>query len=123
MKLPIITSYKATSAPVAPRFERTGAKATIMLPLTGIPGSSGVQRSCDARGDFLIVCHPPTSSIEQWRMVVIVTGYKLFVKSSTTPYSHLQIKVLAKFVDTACIQFYTHSLFVVQQCDTAMNIN
>jgi len=42
---------------------------------------SGVQRSGDARGDCLIGC-PPTkfyNSIEQRRMVGIVTGYTLFV--------------------------------------------
>jgi len=38
-------------------------------------------------------------------MVVIVTGYTLFVTSC----SHLETNVLAKFVDTACTLFYTHS--------------
>jgi len=42
---------------------------------------SGVQRSGDARGDCLIVCPLPNSSIEQWRMVVIVNGCTLFVTS------------------------------------------
>jgi len=42
---------------------------------------SGVQRSGNARGDYLIGCPLPNSSIEQWRMVVIVTGYTLFVTS------------------------------------------
>ena len=42
---------------------------------------SGVQRSGDARGDCLIVCPLPISSTEQWRMVVLVTGYTLFVTS------------------------------------------
>jgi len=36
--------------------------------------TSGVQRSGDGRGDCLIGCPLPNSSIEQWRMVVIVTG-------------------------------------------------
>jgi len=46
---------------------------------------SGVQRSSDARGDCLIGCPLPNSSIEQWHrlMVVIVTKYALFV---TSPY-------------------------------------
>jgi len=35
---------------------------------------SGVQRSGDAWGDCLIGCPLPNSGIEQWRMVVIVTG-------------------------------------------------
>ena len=40
-----------------------------------------MQRSSDARGDCLIGCPLPNSSIEQWRrpMVVIVTRYTLFV--------------------------------------------
>jgi len=43
----------------------------------------------------------PNSSGEQWRkpMVVIVTGYKLFV----TSFSRLQTNILAKFVDTTCM--------------------
>jgi len=41
--------------------------------------SSGVQRSGDARGDCLIGCPLSNSSIEQWRRVVIVTGYTRFV--------------------------------------------
>ena len=43
--------------------------------------TSGVQRSGDVRGDCLIVCPPPKSSVEQQRMVVIVTGYTLFATS------------------------------------------
>ena len=42
---------------------------------------SDVQRSGDARGDWLVVCPLPNFSIEQWRMVIIVTGSKLFVTS------------------------------------------
>jgi len=42
---------------------------------------SGVQRSGDARGNYLIGCPLPNSSIEEWRMVVIVTEYTLFVTS------------------------------------------
>jgi len=44
---------------------------------------SGVQRSSDARDDCLIGCPLPNSSIEQWRrpMVVIATGYTVFVTS------------------------------------------
>jgi len=40
-----------------------------------------VQRSDDARVDCLIGCPLPNSSIEQLRMVVIVTGHTLFVTS------------------------------------------
>jgi len=40
-----------------------------------------LQRSGDARGDGLVVCPPTKFSIEQWRMVVIVTGYTQFVTS------------------------------------------
>jgi len=43
--------------------------------------SSGVQSSGDGRGDCLIVFPLPNSSIGQWRMVVIVSGYTLFVSS------------------------------------------
>jgi len=42
---------------------------------------SGVQRYGDARSDYLIGCPLPNSSIEQWHMVAIVTGYTLFVTS------------------------------------------
>jgi len=48
-------------------------------PFLGDP--SGVQRSGDARGDCLIGCPLPNSSVEQWRIAVIVTGYTLFVTS------------------------------------------
>ena len=40
-----------------------------------------MQSSGDARGDFPFVYPLPKSSIEQWRMVVIVAGYTLFVTS------------------------------------------
>jgi len=40
-----------------------------------------MQRSGDARGDSLILCTLPNSSIEQWRLVVTVTGYTLFITS------------------------------------------
>jgi len=40
-----------------------------------------MQRSGDARGDCLLGCPLPNPSIEQWRMVIIVTGYTLFVAS------------------------------------------
>jgi len=42
--------------------------------------TSGVQRSGDVRGDCLVACLP-TSSIEQQRLVFIVTGYTLFATS------------------------------------------
>ena len=45
----------------------------------------------------------PNSSIEQWRMVVIVTGISCLWRHNMTSYSHLQTNVLAKFVDTICI--------------------
>jgi len=66
---------------------------------------SGVQRSSDARGDCLIGCPLPNSTIEQWRrpMVVIDTKYTLSVMSRYDSYSRLQTNVLAKFVDTTCI--------------------
>ena len=54
---------------------------------------SGVQRSGDALGDCLIGCPLPNSSIEQWRMVVIVTGYTLFVTSQYYVIFTLQTKV------------------------------
>jgi len=68
--------------------------------------SSGVQTSGDARGDCLIGCPPPplpNSSIEQWRMVVIVSGYTLFVTSQYDVLFTFARIVLAKFVDTTCI--------------------
>jgi len=45
----------------------------------------------------------PNSSIEQWRMVVIVTGYTLFVTSHCDVIFRFATNVLAKFVDTTCI--------------------
>jgi len=48
-----------------------------------------MQRSGDARGDCLIGCPLPSSSIEQWPMVVIATGYKLFVRSQSR---HIQVR-------------------------------
>jgi len=42
---------------------------------------SGVQRSSDARATASLDAPLPNPSIEQWRMVVIGTGYKLFVTS------------------------------------------
>jgi len=46
-------------------------------------GGSVVQSSGDARGDFPFVYPLPKSSIEQWRVVVIVAGYTLFVTSQS----------------------------------------
>jgi len=43
--------------------------------------SSGVQRSGDARGECVTACPLPKSSIQQWRVAVIVTGHTLFVTS------------------------------------------
>jgi len=65
--------------------------------------SSGVQKTGDARGDCLIVCPLRNFSIEQLRMVVIATGYTLFV----TSYSRLQTKVLARFVITYTMHMTT----------------
>ena len=45
----------------------------------------------------------PISGIEQWRMVVIVTGYTLFVASQYDVIFTFATNVLAKFVDTTCI--------------------
>jgi len=42
---------------------------------------SGVQRSGDTWGDSLIGCPLPNSSIQQWRMVVSVTRFTMFVTS------------------------------------------
>jgi len=42
---------------------------------------NGVQRYGDVQCDCLILCLLPNSSIEQWCIVVIVTGYTLFVTS------------------------------------------
>jgi len=50
----------------------------------------------------LIGCPLPNSGIEQWLMVVVVTGYTLFVTSQYDSI-RLQTNVLAKFVETTCI--------------------
>jgi len=57
----------------------------------------------------LIVCPLPNPSIEQWRMVVIVTGYTLFVTSQYDEISMFLSQRLATHVDTTCILCYTHS--------------
>jgi len=64
---------------------------------------SGVQRSGDARANAWWDALLPNSSIEQWRMVVIVTGYTLFVTSQHDVIFRFATNVLAKFVDTTCI--------------------
>jgi len=71
--------------------------------MLNLMGCSGVQRSGDARGDCLIGCPLPNSSVEQWRMVVLVTGYTLFVTSQNDVMFRFATNVLAKFVDTTCI--------------------
>jgi len=65
--------------------------------------NSGVQRSGDARGDCLIGCPLPNPNIEHWRMVVIVTGYTVFVTLQYDVIFRFASNVLAKFVDTTCI--------------------
>ena len=62
-----------------------------------------MQRSGDAHGDCLIGCPLPNSSIEQCRVVVIVTGYTLIVTSQYVVIFRFATNVLAKFVDTTCI--------------------
>jgi len=64
---------------------------------------SGVERSGNARGDSLIGCPIPNSSIEQWHMLVIVTGYTLFVASHHDVISTFANNVLLKFVDIICL--------------------
>jgi len=44
----------------------------------------------------------------EWRMVVTVTGYTMFVTSQYDVILMFGVG-LAKSVDTACISFYTHS--------------
>ena len=44
-------------------------------------------------------------------MVVIVTGYTLFVVSQYDVIFTLQTNVLAKLVDTTCTLFYTHPAY------------
>ena len=56
-----------------------------------------------ARGDCLIGCPLPNSSVQQGRMVVIVTGYTLFVTLQYDVIFRFATNVLAKFVDTTCI--------------------
>ena len=75
----------------------------IVFSFTLMFANSGVQRSDDARDDCLIGCPLPNSGTEQWRMVVIVTGYTLFVTSQYDVIFRLTTNVLAKFTDTTCI--------------------
>jgi len=61
--------------------------------------TSGVQRSGDARGDCVILCPLPYSSIEQCHVVVIVTGYILFVTSHYDVIFTFANQHFAKFID------------------------
>jgi len=65
--------------------------------------TSGVQRCGGARGDCLIGYPLPKPNIEQWRMVVIVAGYTLFVTSQYDIIFRFATNVLAKFVDATCV--------------------
>ena len=82
----------------------------------------GVQKSGAARGDCLSVCPQTISSFEQWCMVVIVTGYALFVTS--------QYDVMFTFANEGFGKVCWHnmhvirhalSLLVVLQSVTVMN--
>jgi len=44
----------------------------------------------------------PNSSIEQWRTIVIVTGYRLFVTSQFDVIFKFETNILAKSVDITC---------------------
>jgi len=72
--------------------------------------TSDMQRSGDIWSDCLIVCPPPQYSItEQWRMVVIVTRYTLFVSSQYDVIFTFADQRFGKFVNTTCVLFYMHS--------------
>jgi len=81
--------------------------------------TSGVQRYGDARGDCLIVCLLTNFSIEQWRVVVIVTGHTLFVTSQ-----YDVVLMFAKLTFWRCLltqsaYYFTRTLLirqVVVQC-------
>ena len=76
----------------------------------GLTLRSGVQRSGDARGDCLIVCPLlpilVLSSGIWWSLLLDICN---LWGHNMTSYSRLQTNVLAKFVDTNWILFYTHS--------------
>jgi len=84
------------------------APSHLVTPLT----ASGVHMSSDAWSDCLIVCPLQNSSIEEWCIVVIVIGYTLFVTSQYDVIFTCPNQRLAKFVDTTCILFYTHSSYL-----------
>jgi len=70
-------------------------------------------------GRLLDCMHPNKFySIEQWRMVVIVAGYTLFVTSNMTSYSRLQTNVRYGEVcwHNMHITLHALSLLVVVQC-------
>jgi len=102
-----------------------GARTRVPHLIALMVHGSGVQRSGDARGD-LLDCMPPltNSSIEQWRMVVIVTGYMSIVTS--------QHDVILPFANQRFAEVCWHnmhiilhapSLLVVVQFVTVMNVN
>jgi len=96
--------------------------STVVLPVW--TPYSGAQRSDDARGDCLVVCPLPNSSIDQPRMVHSVTGYVLFVTS--------QYYVIFTFANqrfsAGCwynmhIILHALSLPAIVQCVTIMDTN
>ena len=86
-----------------------------------------MQRSGDVRallGDCLIVSPLPNSSMEQQRMVVMVTRYTLF---ATSWYDVIFAFVYQRFGEVCWrnlhIILHALSLVVVVQCVTGININ
>jgi len=68
-----------------------------------------VRRSGDTQDNHSIVFPPKKFQYlaMEWRMVLNVIGYTLFVTSQHDVILMFGVS-LAKFVDTACILFYTH---------------
>jgi len=69
----VVNKTLSTHAPLHNLIRRSWVSITL--------SSSGVQRSGDARGDCWLDAPNQISSIEQWPMVLTVTGYTLFVTS------------------------------------------
>jgi len=64
------------------------------------------------------------SSIEECRMGVELTRFKLFLRHNMTSYSRLQLKFWCSFLTQYCYAYVLHALnlLVDVQCVTVMNI-
>jgi len=86
--------------------------------------TSGVRRSGDARAASLYASLPYSSkllsSATWWSLLL---DMRCLWRHNITAYLRLQTNGLAKLVSKICILCYRHSLLIVVECVTLMNIN